>query len=160
MRSQLCAFVVGGCVACSHTSEATKADPSVSVESVRSAIAARNAEFARAIKAKDTTAITHLFTEDGVLVVPGGGFVKGWQALEPLWADRLSKASFLDGSVTTELLDVKGDIAVEAARFQWTIQRGDAPAVVRTGRALTVWQRGADGSWRMLADHPEYDPVK
>ena len=86
--------------------------------------------------------------------------MKGWQALEPVWADRLSKASFLDGSVTTELLDVKGDVAVEAARFQWTIQRGDSPAVVRTGRALTVWQRGTDGSWRMLADHPEYDPVK
>lgn len=160
MRSRLCAFVVVGCVACSHTPEVTRASPSESLESVRSAIAARNAEFARAIKAKDTAAITHLFTEDGVLVVPGDGFVKGWQALEPLWADRLSKASFLDGSVTTELLDVKGDIAVEAARFQWTIQRGDSPAVVRTGRALTVWQRGTDGNWRMLADHPEYDPVK
>ena|SRR5690348_1261325 len=160
MRIQLCALVAVGCVACSHTSEAVKSAPSESVESVRAAIAARNAEFARAIKAKDTAAITHLFTEDGLMVVPGGGFVKGWQALEPLWVDRLSKASFLDGSVTTELLDVKGDIAVEAARFQWTIQRGDSPPVVRTGRALTVWQRGTDGSWRMLADHPEYDPVK
>jgi uncharacterized protein (TIGR02246 family) len=160
MRSQLCAFAVVGCLACSHTPETTKAGPSESVESVRSAIAARNAEFARAIKVKDAAAITHLFTEDGLLIVPGGGFVKGWQALQPLWADRLSKASFLDGSVTTELLDVKGDIAVEAARFQWTIQRGDSPPVVRTGRALTVWQRGTDGSWRMLADHPEYDPVK
>src|SRR5689334_16916263 len=103
MRIQLCALVAVGCVACSHTSEAVKSAPSESVESVesvRAAIAARNAEFARAIKAKDTAAITHLFTEDGLMVVPGGGFVKGWQALEPLWVDRLSKASFLDGSVT------------------------------------------------------------
>ena len=162
MRSPLfwSAFVALGWMACSHTSEAVTTSGSASLESVRSAIATNNAEFARAIKAKDTAALTHLFTEDGILVVPGDGFVKGWQALEPLWVDRLSKAAFLDGGVTTELLEVKGDIAVEAARFQWTIQRGDSPPVARTGRALTVWQRGADGRWRMLADHPEYDPLK
>lgn len=161
MRRLLSSALAAGCaLACSHGSDAVAPSPQASTESVRAEIAANNAEFARAIKAKDTAALTHLFTEDGLLISPGGGFVKGWAALEPLWVDRLSKATFLDGGITTEALEIRGDIAVEAARFAWTIQRGDAAPVARTGRALTVWQRGADGRWRMLADHPEYDPLK
>jgi uncharacterized protein (TIGR02246 family) len=155
-----CAVAAGFALACSHGSDAVASAPAASTESVRAAIAANNAEFARAIKAKDTATLTHLFTEDGIFVSPAGGFVKGWAALEPHWVDRLSKATFLDGGITTDSLEVRGDIAVEAARFTWTIQRGDGPPVARTGRALTVWQRGSDGRWRMLADHPEYDPLK
>jgi len=145
--------------ACTHAPETASTGP-MSTEVARQGIAASNAEFARAIKAKDIPALTHLFTEDGVFVSPAGGFVKGWTALEPHWTERLAKATFVDGGITTESLDVRGDLAVETARFTWTIQRGDAAPVQRTGRALTVWHHDPDGRWRMLADHPEYDPLK
>jgi len=161
MRAPLLPLALALCaVGCSHASDATAPAPAQSADDVRAAIAAQNAEFARAIKAKDTAALTHLFTEDGVLLTPAGTIVKGWPELERTWVDRLSTVTFLDGGITTQYLEVHGDTAVETSRIAWTIQRGDGPPVTRTGRALTVWRRGSDGRWRMLADHPEYDPAK
>jgi uncharacterized protein (TIGR02246 family) len=161
MRAPLLPLAVALCaLGCSHVSDAAAPASAQSADEVRAAITAANAEFARAIKAKDTATLTHLFTEDAVFLTPAGTIVKGWPELEAVWVERLSKVTFLDGGITTQYLDVHGDTAVETSRISWTIQRADAPAVTRTGRALTVWRRGSDGRWRMLADHPEYDPAK
>lgn len=147
------------CVGCAHGSseQAATADEAAAA---RAAISAQNAEFARAFKAKDTAALTHLFTEDAVFLSPAGTIVKGWADLEPHWAERLAKVTVLDGGITTQYLDVHGDTAVETTRIGWTFQRADGTQIIRSGRALTVWRRGSDGKWRMLADHPEYDPQK
>ncbi|MGZ6077670.1 MAG: YybH family protein [Myxococcaceae bacterium] len=142
--------------ACSHGSPEVSTTPSPDV--VKAAIAANNQAFARAIIAKDATALANMFTEDAVFVAPSGGFVRGRAALAPFWAERLKKAAFLDGGITTESLDVRGDIAIEASSIAWTIQAGDAAPVRRTGRALTVWHHDPDGQWRMMADYPAYDP--
>jgi uncharacterized protein (TIGR02246 family) len=147
-------------VGCAHAPAGDAPASADEVAAVRAAITAQNAEFARAFKAKDTAALTHLFTEDAVFLSPSGTIVKGWAELEPLWADRLSKITVLDGGITTQYLDVRGDTAVETSRIGWTFQRADGTQVTRTGRALTVWRRASDGRWRMLADHPEYDPQK
>jgi ketosteroid isomerase-like protein len=66
----------------------------------------------------------------------------------------------IDGGITTQCLDVHGDTAVETSRISWTFQRPDGTQLTRNGRALTVWRRGSDGKWLMLAGHPEYDPQK
>jgi uncharacterized protein (TIGR02246 family) len=145
-------------VACSHATPEVAAP--LSTDAVKAAIAANNQAFARAIIAKDTTALTNMFTEDAVFIAPSGGFIHGRTALAALWAERLQKASFLDGGITTESLDVRGDLAVEASSIAWTIKAGDAAPARRTGRALTVWHHDADGQWRMLADYPAYDPPK
>ena len=145
-------------VACSHASPEMAAAPSP--EAVKAAITAQNQAFAKAILAKDTTALTNLFTTDAVFIAPIGGFVHGREALAKLWPERLQKATFLDGGITTESLDVRGDLAIEASTIAWTIQAGDNPPARRTGRALTVWHHDADGQWRMLADYPAYDPPK
>ncbi|MGZ3460085.1 MAG: YybH family protein [Archangium sp.] len=145
-------------IACSHGSPEVTAAPSP--DAVKAAIAANNQAFAKAIIAKDTTALTNLFTDDAVFIAPIGGFIHGRAALAALWAERLQKASFLDGGITTESLDVRGDLAIEASTIAWTIQAGDNPPARRTGRALTVWHRDVDGRWRMLADYPAYDPPK
>ena len=150
----LCCALVG----CGHFSPDVAAAPSM--DSPKAAIAAQNQAFARAIIAKDTTALTNLFTTDAVFISPSGGFVHGRDALAKLWPERLQKATFLDGGITTESLDIRGDIAIEASTIAWTIQVGDSPPAKRTGRALTVWHHDADGRWRMLADYPAYDPVK
>ena len=152
------ALACGVLVGCSHGSQDVAAVPST--DAVRAAIAAQNQAFAKAIIAKDTTALTNLFTTDAVFIAPSGGFVHGRDALAKLWPERLQKATFLDGGITTESLDVRGDIAIEASTIAWTIQVGDTPPAKRTGRALTIWHHDSDGQWRMLADYPAYDPLK
>jgi len=147
------------CAGCAHG----PADVPATAEDVaatRAAISAQNVEFGRAFKAKDTAALTRVFTEDAVFLSPAGTIVKGSAEIEPHWAERLSKITVLDGGITTQYLDVHGDTAVETAKFTWTVQRADGTQITRTGRALTVWRRGTDGKWRMLADHPEYDAQK
>jgi len=145
-------------VGCAHS----PADgPSTADEAAaRAAISAQKAEFARAFKAKDTPALTHLFTEDGVFISPGGSIVKGWAELEPHWVEGLSKVTAVDGGITTLSLDVHGENAVETSRISWTFQGADGTQLTRTGRAITIWRRGSDGKWRILVDRPEVDPRK
>jgi uncharacterized protein (TIGR02246 family) len=144
------------CAGCAHA-PADGPPTADETAAARAAISAQNAEFARAFKAKDTAVLTHLFTEDAVFLSPAGTIVKGWTELEPPWVERLSKVIVLDGGITTQYLDVHGNTAVETSRISWTFQRPDGTQLTRSGRALTVWRRGSDGKWRMLADHPEYE---
>src|SRR5215470_2543330 len=84
-----------GCVllllGCAHASASDAPASAEEVAAARAAIAAQNAEFARVFKAKDTAALTHLFTEDAVFISPAGTIVKGWKEIEPHWVERLSK---------------------------------------------------------------------
>lgn len=147
------------CAGCAHAPPPDAPAPA-EVAAARAMIFALNTEFARAFKAKDAAALTHLFTEDAVFLSPAGTIVKGWKEIEPHWVDRLSKITVVEGGITTLYLDVHGDTAVETSRISWTFQRDDGSRLTRAGRALTVWRRGNDGMWRMLADHPEYDSQK
>ena len=149
MKVSITSAVVGLIlIACSHGSPEVTAAPSP--DAVKAAIAANNQAFAKAIIAKDTTALTNLFTDGAVFIAPIGGFIHGRAALAALWAERLQKASFLDGGITTESLDVRGDLAIRPrpspgrSRPATTRQHGGRGGRSRSGTATST---ASGGCW-------------
>lgn len=128
-------------------------------DEVRAAIAAANAEFARALVAGDARATAAVFAEDGQ-VIPAAqqGFVSGRTEIEAFNAARLAGRRYLEAVITTVGLGVDGDLAWETGTSRVTMQQDESAPVTVSGRYLAVWQRGADGRWRIRADLPIADP--
>jgi uncharacterized protein (TIGR02246 family) len=140
--------------ACAHSRGGAGAEAAV-----RSAIAAANAEFARALVAGDAGAMAAVFTEDGEVIPEGKkGFVSGRAAIEAYQASRLGALRYLDAVLTTVRLGVSGDVAWEIGTSRVTVQQGESAPVTLTGRYLAVWRRDRDGRWRIRADLPVADP--
>jgi uncharacterized protein (TIGR02246 family) len=128
---------------------------------VRAAIEAQHEAWRAAITQGDATAVARLFTDDAVLLAPDGTLAKTRPAVETKLRQILSQTKYLSGGFTVESLDVEGDQAIEVAGFAWVRKMGDAaPTPLQKGHALGVWKRGADGTWRIRAFSPKYDPEK
>jgi uncharacterized protein (TIGR02246 family) len=146
-------LVASGCVHGAGARGAQEAE-------VRAAIAAGNAEFARALVAGDPRAMAAVFTEDGEIVPESQrGFVSGRADLEAYFAGRLEARRYLDVQITTVHLGASGDIAWETGTSRVTLQQRQGAPVTVAGRYLAVWRRGTDARWRIQADLPIGDPV-
>jgi uncharacterized protein (TIGR02246 family) len=142
--------------ACAHWPGARSASDA----DVRAAIAAANAEFARALVAGDARAMAAVFTDDGEIIpAMQRGFVSGRAEIEAYNARRLEASRYLDAVITTVQLEVSGDLAWETGTSRVTIQQGKSAPVTVTGRYLAVWKREPDGRWRIRADLPIADPA-
>jgi uncharacterized protein (TIGR02246 family) len=156
-RRERCAVVAAAIAlcACAHGAGARVGREA----EVRAAIAAANAEFARALVAGDARAMAAVFEADGELVPPGRqGFVTGRDAIEAYEASLLAGRRYLDAALATVRLGVSGDLAWELGTSRVTIQQGELAPIELTGRYLAVWRRGADGRWRIRVDLPVGDP--
>lgn len=145
-----------GASACAHGARGRGAPEA----DVRAAVAAANAEYARALVAGDARAMAAVFTEDGELIpARQRGFVSGRAEIEAYNARHLGSRRYLDVVITTVHLEVSGDVAWEAGTSRVTVQQGEHAPVTVTGRYLAVWRRDPDGAWRIRAELPVSDPA-
>lgn len=144
--------------ACAHTQPAPRVDEAAAA---RTAIAAANDAYARALVRGDARAMAAVFAADGKIIpVTERGFVTGRDAIEAYQAKRLQGRRYVDVVITTVQLDVSGDLAWETGTSRVRIQQGEGAPVTLTGRYLAVWKRQPDGGWLIQADLPVTDPIE
>jgi uncharacterized protein (TIGR02246 family) len=125
--------------------------PAQGQDAVRVAIEKRAAEFSAAFNRGDVKAVAAMYTEDAIALPPDADIVRGRTAIEKLWTDAMASGM---KSITFTVLDVQssGDLAVETGRAAIGLQPAGKPVTTQTGKYVVVWQRGADGQWRLLRD--------
>ena len=69
-----------------------------------------------------------------------------------LFTGMMQQMSFSDITMRTDDVVVSGDIAVENGTYKWTITPKGAKAMPDSGKYLTVWQKQADGGWKIIRD--------
>jgi ketosteroid isomerase-like protein len=93
------------------------------------------------------------FTDDAVVVPPSGPLVVGGEAIRRHYEQR--------GFPPKGFLWEPSQASISSAKdFGWTIGSWGSDAggtAVWSGKYLTVWRKGSDGEWRVVADSP-YDP--
>ena len=119
-------------------------------EEDRAAIAAASRTFSAAFMAGDTATIGALYTEDAVLLPPTGN-VQGNDRIRAFFAPAEGRRQIAH-TLTSESLLIDGDLAIDIGRWESTTQRDGAEARTSSERYLVVWQRQADGSWKLAYD--------
>ena len=137
----LCMGVVG-CVPDDESSYDMAADST--------AISQASRAFSAAFVAGDTAALGELYTEDAVLL-PAGRTVTGRDAIKRFFAPREGRTQVAH-AMNSESLLLQSDLAIDMGRWSSTTQREGEEPRTASERYLLVWQRQADGSWKMTHD--------
>ena len=114
---------------------------------ITNAIRAANDRWNEAFNSGDAAAVAALYTEDGVVLPPSHGTVKGVAAIAEFWGGFIS-AGVKDHDI--ELLDAQdgGDIAFASGKWRATGSGEDGKALHFEGTIVTIFRRQSDGSWK------------
>ena len=106
-------------------------------------------DWCSAEKSRDLDAKTRLFTEDAVLMVPGGQTIVGQQAIRA-WHEAAWQKNAYECSGTVDEVQVHGDWGFARGTFSGVLTpTGDGTPTKNSGQFINIAQRQADGSWKL-----------
>jgi uncharacterized protein (TIGR02246 family) len=114
-------------------------------------IAANNRAFEHAVETGNVEAIATLLAPDVVILPPDGPIVAGREAGKQRWASTLREQGLTSCRVTTETLDVVGDLASEVGHATLTMTPPGGKSQTATIKFVVVWKR-LNGSWLLHRD--------
>lgn len=109
--------------------------------------------FAKAASSGDLDALCAYYDEGALFVTgPGTEAVTGVAAIREVMAGFLASKPVMEFERDYTL--VRGGLALLRGKWKLTSRGEDGAETVITGSSLEVAQKGADGLWRYVIDHP------
>jgi uncharacterized protein (TIGR02246 family) len=144
----LLALLASGCAAA----------PPASPKSLRASLEKAELDFAANVDVRGASAWADVFEEDGIAIDEKAQVTRGRDAIRARMAPVLAKEK-ISWHPTVVYVSVSGDMGFTSGPYEVTVPvAGGPPRVIGRGSFMTVWKRGADGVWRILADHGSQDP--
>lgn len=120
-------------------------------EEVRQAIERAVARWSEAFNRGDPAAVAALYTDDAILMPPDRDIIRGQQGVQDFWHDAI-QAGLKDPFFTIVDVQASGDTAYEIGTFSLTVPTKDQGPKVLSGKYVVVWQRQANGAWKLHVD--------
>ena len=113
-------------------------------------------EFESLFNAGDAAGMASFYAEDAKLLAENADLVRGRGAIERFWREAISRARTADAVRTISLHEVasSGDLGYALGTVVVRIPSGRE----LTTKYATIWQRGADGRWRLAVDSSSPNP--
>lgn len=114
------------------------------------AIEKANSEFIAAMKTGNAAVIAAPYSEQAVFIAFDGTCIQGRTEIEKMYRARFERSGFASSTkINSKKLVVDGDLAYESGYAEiGSLKQGKLS--IDRGRFLTVWQRQADGAWKIL----------
>ena len=129
-------------------------DTAAILASARPEIDAANAAWLPALQQHDADAITAAYSDSGLFVAGDGTVTRGRAAVARMYTARFPRLRPIRaGAVVQDGLTVLGPTRIAEWGHGWlelAPERDGAPPGRSLGTYLTVWQREADGHWRIV----------
>lgn len=114
------------------------------------AIEKANSEFVAAMKTGDAATIAAPYVDRAVFVGIDGTCTQGRGEIEKMYRARFERSGLASSTkINSKRLVVDGDLAYESGYGEIGFLK-DGKVLINGGRFLTVWQRQADGEWKIL----------
>jgi ketosteroid isomerase-like protein len=156
MRNRSAALLIPmmGVLACTGAGTGGAAVKASSDPAVQQAIEGANAGLASAFMVGDVDRALSFYDEEAMAMPPGLPADRGHEAIRKGIAGFLTEFAVSDFTLTTEDVQVAGDLAVETGSWKMTLQPSAAGATAQpdNGKYVAVWKLQEDGSWKMLRD--------
>ena len=112
--------------------------------------------FSKSLNGGDAAAVAAHYTDDAALLPPNAARIDGREGIQGAW-QALIDADVRDVVLTTEEVDVFGDVANEVGTIRATAPGENGGRVQWVGKYVSVWKRGGDGTWRLHRDIWNFD---
>jgi uncharacterized protein (TIGR02246 family) len=104
----------------------------------------------------DAAGVAAHYTDDAAVLPPDAARIDGREGIQGVWQG-LIDADVRDVALTTQEVDVFGDVANEVGIISATAPSEDGGRVQLAGKYVAVWKRGGDGTWRLRRDIWNFD---
>ena len=133
---------------------APRLDTAAILASARPEIDAANAAWFPGMQRRDADAIAAAYADSGLFIAGDGAVTRGRAAVARMYAARFARLRPIrNGGVVQDGLTVVGPTRIVEWGHGWlelAPERDGQPPVRSEGSYLTVWQREADGHWRIV----------
>ena len=118
-----------------------------SSKEVRDAIVAASRGFVAAFDKGDAAGVAALYAEEGQILPPNAGFMKGREAIQAFWQGAMDMGI---ASAKLETLEVEGhgDTAIEVGKYKLHAQDGQE---LDAGKFIVIWKQEG-GQWKLHRD--------
>jgi len=114
------------------------------------AIRKANSDYVGAMKTGDAAAIAAPYTDDAVFVGIDGACTRGRAEIEKMYRARFERSGLAKSTrINSRRVVVDGNLAYESGSGEIGRLR-EGKLSTDSARFLTVWQRQADGEWKIL----------
>jgi uncharacterized protein (TIGR02246 family) len=114
-------------------------------------IAANNRAFEHAVETANVDAIADLLAPDVLALPPDGAVVAGKEAVTELWKAAITEHGMKSCRISSETLDVTGDIASEVGHATMTMTLASGESETARIKFVVVWKR-LGGRWLLHRD--------
>ena len=135
-----CALVVASNVACA-----------AGKDKGAKALMAVDSDWSKAAVARNVDAVASFYAEDGVAYPPNEPIAIGRAAARKVWAAYFADPTFQISWKTTSA-EVTNRTGWTVGTYQDSYKSSDGRTIMENGKYVTVWRKGADGTWKAIHD--------
>ena len=123
---------------------------------VRDSIEATIKTLVESLNGGDAAGVAAHYTDDAALLPPNAARIDGRTGIQNVWQG-LIDAHVRDVAMTTQEVDVFGEVANEVGTITATAPGKDGGRAQLAGKYVAVWKRGTKGSWQLHRDIWNFD---
>jgi len=153
MTLQRYRFVIAFAFAALLTACAQPAAPPDTRATDEAAIKAADEEWSKAAAARDLDKVMSYYADDAVLFAPKAPAFVGKDNIRKAWQGLLVLPGMQMTTTPSSIVVARsGELAVERGSFQVTSTDKTGKPSTETGQFVIVWNKAADGTWKVVAD--------
>jgi uncharacterized protein (TIGR02246 family) len=145
--------------ACAPQAQAPPAPPPDTRAADEAAIHALVKEWSASAQAKDADKFASVYADDATVMFANAPDISGKTSIREAIGGMMQDPNFALAFAADKVVAARsGDLAYETGSYEMTMSDAKKKPATEKGHYVVVWQKQADGAWKVVVDAPLSDP--